>query len=72
MQIVARGELFAIPRPAQLAEEGSAFEFVIDRQGNFNKFSAGRETALLSNDRDIFKVLFGAEVNRFSFFNHLL
>ena len=58
VQTVARGELFAILRAAQLAEEGATIDFVTDNQGNFNKFNSGRDLALLSNNGDMFKLLF--------------
>ena len=45
VQTVARGELFAVLRAAQLALEGAIIDFVIDNQGNFKKFNGGREQA---------------------------
>ena len=57
-QTVARGELFALLRAAQLAEEDSEIDFVTDNQGNHKKFNGSRENALLSNNGDMFKLLF--------------
>ena len=51
MPTVARGELYALLRAAQLAEENVEIHFVIDNQGNFKKFDGNREIALLSNTR---------------------
>ena len=58
VQTVARGELYAILRTAQLAEEYARIDFVTDNLGNCLKFNAGREKALLSNNGDMFKILF--------------
>ena len=43
VQTVARGQLFAVLRAAQLAEEGANIDFVTDNQGNYKKFNAGKE-----------------------------
>jgi hypothetical protein len=39
-------------------EEGANIDFVTDNQGNYKKFNAGKESALLSNNGDMFKLLF--------------
>ena len=50
--------MYAILRAAQLAEENAEIDFVIDNQGNFKKFNGSRASALLSNNGDMFKLLF--------------
>ena len=57
-QTVARGELYAIVHAATLALEGAVVDFVTDNLGNCNKFNAGREEAVLTNNGDLFTVLF--------------
>merc|ERR1711965_260158 len=58
IQTVPRGELYAIVRAAQEAHEGATIDFVTDNMGNYDKFNSGRDAAILTNNGDLFKILF--------------
>ena len=42
----------------QEALEGAVIDFVTDNMGNFDKFNSGRDSAILSNNGDLFKIIF--------------
>jgi hypothetical protein len=55
---VPRGELFTIVKVLRLAGVGAIICFVTDNLGNFNKYHGGYDSAILSNNGDLFRELF--------------